>query len=251
MAAKSDTPRETTSADDDVERWAERERNRRRAWAEGPTEAEKREWARGRRETARPSRGGPTMTLYPSDEDVEAWAEEERKRRQAWLAGPSAAEKHDWAMWERSTRGPGAIGPTDEEVDDWAESERRRRQAWLDGPSEAEKEEWVRERDAEEMRWDRTYRPYGRKRYDRYEDDRYAYRGPFGYADEETVRQLRRDAWLMRVGALYSLREAPFRFAAALRGAGLEWEDRFCRPERRERVRLYDRYDRSDRRDRY
>jgi len=33
----------------------------------------------------------------PTDQEVEQWAEREKKRREAWLAGPSEAEKREWS----------------------------------------------------------------------------------------------------------------------------------------------------------
>lgn len=36
--------------------------------------------------------------------DVAAWAERERKRRQAWLEGPNEEEKQEWADAERKRR---------------------------------------------------------------------------------------------------------------------------------------------------
>lgn len=37
-------------------------------------------------------------------EDIAAWAERERKRRQAWLEGPDEEEKQAWADAERKRR---------------------------------------------------------------------------------------------------------------------------------------------------
>jgi hypothetical protein len=39
-----------------------------------------------------------------SDADVAAWAEREKKRRQAWLEGPNEDEKEAWADAERQRR---------------------------------------------------------------------------------------------------------------------------------------------------
>ena len=39
-----------------------------------------------------------------SDTDVAAWAEREKKRRQAWLEGPNEDEKQAWADAERQRR---------------------------------------------------------------------------------------------------------------------------------------------------
>src|SRR5262245_26996268 len=94
---------------------------------------------------SRPPRGAPA----PADSDVEEWAENERKRRQAWLNGPSETEKRIWALRrsERLAASGDPVGTTDEEVDAWAQRERRRRQAWAEGPTEDEKVRWSVERD--------------------------------------------------------------------------------------------------------
>jgi hypothetical protein len=39
-----------------------------------------------------------------SETDIAAWAERERKRRQAWLEGPDEEEKQEWAEAERKRR---------------------------------------------------------------------------------------------------------------------------------------------------
>ena len=39
-----------------------------------------------------------------SEPDIAAWAERERKRRQAWLEGPNEEEKQAWADAERQRR---------------------------------------------------------------------------------------------------------------------------------------------------
>jgi hypothetical protein len=43
-------------------------------------------------------------TAGPSAEEVDAWAERERARRQAWLAGPTEDERAAWADDERARR---------------------------------------------------------------------------------------------------------------------------------------------------
>jgi hypothetical protein len=40
----------------------------------------------------------------PTDEEIEQWADRERKRRETWLAGPTEAEKDAWAHRERWRR---------------------------------------------------------------------------------------------------------------------------------------------------
>jgi hypothetical protein len=42
--------------------------------------------------------------LEPSEAEIEAWAERERKRREAWPSGPTAEEKAVWAWRERERR---------------------------------------------------------------------------------------------------------------------------------------------------
>ena len=39
-----------------------------------------------------------------SEAEIAAWAERERKRRQAWLEGPDEEEKQEWADAERQRR---------------------------------------------------------------------------------------------------------------------------------------------------
>lgn len=92
--------------DEDAEDWAARERERRRAWLEGPTDAEKRAWARSRQREAGDLEPGLAAS-GPTDEEVEEWAARERERRRAWAEGPTDAEKRAWA---RSRRGRGGRG---------------------------------------------------------------------------------------------------------------------------------------------
>ena len=42
--------------------------------------------------------------VEPTTDEVEAWATEEARRRQAWLQGPSESEKAAWARRERDRR---------------------------------------------------------------------------------------------------------------------------------------------------
>ena len=56
---------------------------------------------------SRPSDTAPDMANEPwsvSEPDIAAWAERERKRRQAWLEGPNQEEKQAWADAERQRR---------------------------------------------------------------------------------------------------------------------------------------------------
>ena len=41
------------------------------------------------------------VAAEPTDQEVEEWAEREKKRREAWLAGPSEAEKREWRRRQR------------------------------------------------------------------------------------------------------------------------------------------------------
>ena len=41
------------------------------------------------------------MAAEPTDQEVETWAEREKNRREAWLAGPSEAEKREWSRRQR------------------------------------------------------------------------------------------------------------------------------------------------------
>lgn len=88
-----------------------------------------------------------TRALAPTQEEVDAWAEREHARRQAWIAGPTELEKHEWAR--RCARraafgfGESELAPTQDEIDTWAERERGRRAAWLEGPSDDEKRRWA------------------------------------------------------------------------------------------------------------
>jgi hypothetical protein len=42
------------------------------------------------------------MSVGPSQDEIEEWSERERRRRQAWLEGPSEYEKERWARGRRS-----------------------------------------------------------------------------------------------------------------------------------------------------
>ena len=44
------------------------------------------------------------MAAELTDQEVEEWAEREKKRRAAWLAGPSEAEKREWSRRQRDIR---------------------------------------------------------------------------------------------------------------------------------------------------
>jgi len=41
------------------------------------------------------------MAAEPTEREVEEWAAREKRRREAWLAGPSEAEKRNWSRRQR------------------------------------------------------------------------------------------------------------------------------------------------------
>jgi hypothetical protein len=87
----------------------------------------------------------------PTEKETQEWCEREKARRKAWLEGPTAAEKHEWARRvarRRSYSGSSYAGayPTDQEVEEWARREQQRRKSWLEGPSEEERRSWTRAR---------------------------------------------------------------------------------------------------------
>ena len=45
-----------------------------------------------------------TVDLGPSEAEIDAWADRERARRQAWLDGPSATERAEYAQHVRQRR---------------------------------------------------------------------------------------------------------------------------------------------------
>jgi len=46
----------------------------------------------------------PQIAAGPTDAEIEAWAEQIRLRRQAWLDGPTEEEKNEWYQRERVRR---------------------------------------------------------------------------------------------------------------------------------------------------
>jgi hypothetical protein len=48
--------------------------------------------------------GVGVVAAEPADQEVEEWAEREKKRREAWLAGPSEAEKREWRQRQQDLR---------------------------------------------------------------------------------------------------------------------------------------------------
>ena len=85
---EASAPPDYEGVDAEVEAWAERERKRRQAWLDGPSEAER---ARMRKRLVRrAAQHEDDEALEPEtlDEQVERWARREHERRAAWLAGP-------------------------------------------------------------------------------------------------------------------------------------------------------------------
>ena len=63
----------------------------------------------------RRAEGTGLVAAEPTDQEVEEWAELEKKRREAWLAGPSDAEKREWRQRQREIRElRESYGPIDE-----------------------------------------------------------------------------------------------------------------------------------------
>jgi hypothetical protein len=99
--------------------------------------------------TSEPHSDPRERPLPPTQEEIDAWAVREHRRRAAWLAGPSEEEKQDWARryrW-RAVFGleESRLGPAPEDIELWAAREHRRREAWLAGPTEAEQQSWARQ----------------------------------------------------------------------------------------------------------
>jgi hypothetical protein len=193
---------------EEIEAWAERERKRRQAWAEGPSEEEKQD--RAHRWRRRAMFGLEESRLGPTREDIESWAERERKRRAAWIAGPTEDEKRDWA---RRARGRGELAPSPDEVLDWARREQQRRRDWLAGPSEPEKADWARRQG---RAWEGVL-----------EDDL-----------SQTARRFFREAELAGKGSVFALTSAPAALWSYFVRAGRAFEEEFYQPARRRRVRF-------------
>jgi hypothetical protein len=67
------------------------------------------------------------VAAEPTDEDVEEWAEREKKRREAWLAGPSEAEKREWSLRQRHLSELRGLYGASDEPDSELERELERR----------------------------------------------------------------------------------------------------------------------------
>ena len=67
------------------------------------------------------------MAAEPTDQEVEEWAEREKKRREAWLAGPSEAEKREWSRRQRDLSELRELYGASDEPDSELERELERR----------------------------------------------------------------------------------------------------------------------------
>jgi hypothetical protein len=47
---------------------------------------------------------GGSQSIEPTEDEIEAWAEQERERRRSWLQGPTEAERSAWVRRERIRR---------------------------------------------------------------------------------------------------------------------------------------------------
>jgi hypothetical protein len=184
------------------------------------------------RSTARTSSRRTRTVSEPTDDDVERWADDERRRRQAWLEGPTEREKLEWAAVQRRrrearsrTQDPAVSGPTDDEVEAWADEERRRRQAWLEGPTELEKLEYAH----------RERRRVG-ARGGHHLDDRFLEDLEF----DATAWNLHRELELARHGGMKLLADWPVWAWWRLRRAGRAWEAGFFDVPPRRRIPLYE-----------
>jgi len=67
------------------------------------------------------------VTAEPTDQEVEEWADREKKRREAWLAGPSEAEKREWSRRQREISELRELYGASDEPDSELERELERR----------------------------------------------------------------------------------------------------------------------------
>jgi len=207
---------------EEIDAWAEREHKRRAAWLTGPSDEEKRDWARRYRRRA--AFGLEESRLGPTQEEVDAWADREHRRREAWLAGPTESETQEWARRKR----PGseassreAPAPTAEEIEAWSARERQGRREWLTGPSEEEKQEWAR-RQARGLFDDLLNLP-----------------GMSMDPDAAAAAQrLLREVELLGKGTLYALSRLPMSLWSYFVHAGEEFEQEFYQKPRRSRIRF-------------
>jgi hypothetical protein len=210
------------------------------------------------------------QSLPPTPEEVEAWAAREHARREAWLAGPSAEERQEWARRYRWRAALGLeetrLAPTPEDVERWAERERSRRAAWTQGPREAEKRAWLAQQrsagaaaeaaptsEADVEAW--AAREKARRQAwiagpSEEEKQAWAERQATGLLGDlmslpaaleselpEAAQDFLRDAELAGKGAVYSLARAPLALWSYLVRAGRAFEEEFYKEPRRRRVR--------------
>lgn len=74
------------------------------------------------------------MAAEPTDQEVEEWAEREKRRREAWLTGPSESEKSDWRRRQRELRELKEMSGLSDDPDSMLERQlerRLRRDAYL------------------------------------------------------------------------------------------------------------------------
>jgi hypothetical protein len=210
--------------------------------------------------------------LAPAQDEIDAWATREHKRRAAWLAGPSEEERQDWARRYRWRAALGLeesrLAPAREDIDLWAEREHKRRQAWLQGPTETEKQQWAAAQrrhartgsmgdspspTAEEIEaWANRERQRRQQWLDGPSEDEkrhWARRAGGGIFDELArlpewleldlpagADRLLREAELAGKGALYALSRAPQRLWSFFVRAGKAAEEETYQPPRRRRV---------------
>jgi hypothetical protein len=72
------------------------------------------------------------LMLDPTDAEIDAWAEQERRRREAWLSGPTAEERAAYARRERERRIAELLEEREATVEERERARiRRRREAQL------------------------------------------------------------------------------------------------------------------------
>jgi hypothetical protein len=221
-------------------------------------------------DSPRDPRYGP---LQPLPEEADAWASRERKRREAWLAGPTQFEQEEWARSRERRQRFGyeetALRPAAEEIAHWAEREHKRRQAWLAGPTDEEKAEWGRRQSRRDMSgYPPTELTPTAEEIDEWAAKEHARRQAWlaGPTEQEKRRWMRRQAgsaWedladspfidsdvvdvagrllreadLASKGSVAALARAPLVIWSYLVRAGRTFEDEFYQPPPRRRVRF-------------
>jgi hypothetical protein len=150
--------------------------------------------------------------LGPSDEEVDAWASRERRRREEWLKGPTEEEKSEWARRERRHRDR----DRDDEPSYRSTGFRRRR-----------------DEDGREYYWNPMAPflviPAPRRDRDRDRDD-----------DDDVTRRMSREAIQAAEGALDLAVNWPFRAWSNLVRRGRDWEEGDYEPSRPRRIRYRD-----------